>query len=244
MSKIYVVGIGPGNRENMTLRAIAAIEESNVVAGYETYIGLAADLCAGKEIISSKMKQERLRCTQAVQKAKEGNTVSVISSGDSGVYGMAGLLLETARMMEFEGAIEVVPGIPSSSMCASLLGAPLMHDYVSISLSDLMTPWGLIEKRLHMAAEGDFVICLYNPKSRSRREYIGLAGEIIQQYREKNTPVGVVKKAGREGESVLLCTLDSLAQQDIDMFTTVIIGNSQTYVSCGRMITPRGYGKE
>lgn len=241
MSKIYVVGIGPGNNENMTLRAINAINNSNVIIGYSKYIDLVEELCEGKEIISSQMRKEVERCEITVKKAEEGNTVSIISSGDSGIYGMAGLMLETISRMKSNVEIEIIPGITSACAAASILGAPIMHDFAVISLSDLMTPWEVIEKRLDLAAQGDFVICIYNPKSIKRQNYINIAEEVILKHRAKNTPVGIVRNVGRENECVNICTLENMSNHEIDMFSTVIIGNSQSYREMDKIITPRGY---
>lgn len=241
MGKIYVVGIGPGNRDNMTLRAIQAIEESSIIIGYSKYIELIKNDCIGKELISSPMKKEVERCELTVKKAEEGNTVAIISSGDSGIYGMAGIMLQTVSKMKSDVEIEVIPGITSASVSAALLGAPLMHDFAVISLSDLMTSWELIEKRISLASQGDFVICIYNPKSKKRQHYIRKAEEIIRKHRKENTPVGIVQNAGRENQCVTICTLSNLSSQEIDMFSTVIIGNSQSYEDMGKLITPRGY---
>lgn len=244
MSKIYVVGIGSGNRENMTLKAINVIEQSDVIVGYSKYIELIEKEFPEKKMIMSSMKEEVKRCELIIHMAEEKDCVlSLISSGDSGIYGMASVLLETASKQKSDVEIEVVAGITSAIFSAALLGAPIAHDLAVISLSDLLTPWGLIEKRIEMAAKGDFVICFYNPKSKKRKEYINLATDILLQHKKKHTPVGIVKNAGREGESVCICLLENLKKQSdmIDMFSTVIVGNSQSYVEGKKMITPRGY---
>ncbi|MCX7843474.1 MAG: precorrin-3B C(17)-methyltransferase [Clostridia bacterium] len=241
MSKIFVVGIGPGNLEDMTLRAKKAIEASDVVIGYSAYIDLIRDYFPGKEMLSSGMTREVERCRQVLEKALEGKTVALISSGDSGIYGMAGVMLEVMHAEGKDIPVEIIPGITAASSAASILGAPLVHDFAAISLSDLLTPLELIYKRVEYAALADFVICLYNPKSKSRSEYIGAAREIIMKYRPVTTPVGIVRNAGREGESLVIATLLEMLEHEIDMFTVVIIGNTQTYVKNGRMITPRGY---
>jgi precorrin-3B C17-methyltransferase len=241
MSKIYVIGIGPGSIDEMTLRAKNAIENSDVIIGYSTYIELIQEFFPEKNFIASGMTREVERCNIVLEKAKEGLNVALISSGDSGIYGMAGIMLEVAGLCEKDIDIEIIPGITSAVTAAAILGAPLTHDFAVISLSDLLTPWDLICRRLECAAAGDFVICLYNPKSKNRSEYIGIAQEIILRYRNKNTPVGIVKNAGRKAESKVVTTLECMSDNDIDMFTVVIIGNSATYVENGKIITPRGY---
>lgn len=239
--KLTVVGIGPGSLDLLTLRAKKAIRESQVIAGYKTYIKLLGNLSKGKELISTGMTQEIERARQAIDKAKEGYRVCLVSSGDPGVYGMAGLVLELLK--EDEGIeIEVVPGVLASSGCAAILGAPLMHDFAVISLSDLLTDLKLIEKRIIAAAKADFVIALYNPKSKKRVGPFERACDILKRYRKPQTPVGIVRDCERPGQKVRIIRLKDLPQcQDIDMTTTVIIGNSQTYVKGKYMITPRGY---
>ena len=241
MSKIYVIGLGPGNSEDMTPRAKKAIEIADEVIGYSTYIELIEKFFPGKKFVSSGMTREIERCELVLEKAQEGKTVALISSGDSGIYGMAGIMLEVANKSGRDGAIEIIPGITSASAAGAVLGAPLMHDFAVISLSDLLTPLDLIYKRIECAAQGDFVICIYNPKSKKRSDYIERARNIILQYRNASTPVGIVRNAGRENEGYDIATLGDMLNFEIDMFTTVIIGNSQTYVENGRIITPRGY---
>ncbi len=241
MKKIYVVGIGPGGIDYMTPQAKAAIEESDVVVGYTVYVELVKDLCQGKIVESTAMKQEVDRCKIALNHALEGKTVAFVCSGDAGVYGMAGVMSEVA---EAEEGIEIitVAGITAACSGAAVLGAPLIHDFAVISLSDLLTPWSLITKRLSLAGHGDFVICLYNPKSKKRRDYIDQAADIISESRPWDTPCGYVKNIGREGEVGTICTLKDLKDNnDIDMFTTVFIGNSATRIINGKMVTPRGY---
>lgn len=241
MGQIFVLGIGPGTKENMTFRAAEALKKSDVVIGYSKYIELVQDFLQGKEIISSSMRQEQERCRRTIELAEEGHFVSLISSGDSGIYGMAGILLQTAYEKKSDISIEIIPGVTSASAAAALLGAPLMHDFAVISLSDLLTPWEKIEKRIELSAQGDFVICIYNPKSKKRVDYIERAGELILKYRSSDTPVGIVRNAGRPGECVTICSLEKMKEQEIDMFSIVIIGNSQSYIEKGKMITPRGY---
>ena len=245
MGKITVVGIGPGNLSDMTERAKSAIAEAEVVVGYHTYILLIKPLLAGKEVVGTGMMQEIERCRVAVAMADTKNVV-VVSSGDAGVYGMAGLVLEMLLNLpkEQRPAFDVVAGVSAVNAAASILGAPLMHDFAVISLSDLMTPWELIIKRVELAAQADFVIALYNPKSHKRVENIVEVQKIILKYRNKNTPVGIVTSASREEESKIISTLDKFTNEEINMSSMVIIGNSQTYVKENYMITPRGYNLE
>lgn len=239
--KIYVVGIGPGNIEYMTPQARQAIEDSDVVVGYTLYVDLVRDLCDGKTVRATSMKQEVERCNIALDYAVRGKKVAFVCSGDAGVYGMAGVMSEVARDRP-DVEIITIPGITAACSGAAVLGAPLIHDFSVISLSDLLTPWETIEKRLRLAAEADFVICLYNPKSKKRRDYIDKAAEIISGSRSWETPCGYVKNIGREGEAGIICSLSDLRENDdIDMFTTVFVGNSSTKVINGRLVTPRGY---
>ena len=247
MAKITVIGIGPGSLMDMTPRARKAIEDAQVVAGYHTYIKLVESLLDGKEVIGTGMMQEIDRCRMAVDKAAAGQETVVVSSGDAGVYGMAGLVLELVLQRpegerpEFGGTIA---GISAVNAAASVLGAPLMHDFAVISLSNLLTPWELIKKRVDMAGQGDFVIALYNPKSKKRVQNIEEVREILLKYRAPSTPVGIVTAATRHDEKKVLSTLDAFTKEDINMFSLVVIGNSQTYVKEGYMITPRGYGNK
>ena len=244
MGKITVVGIGPGSLEDMTPRAKRAIEEAAVVAGYTTYIKLIKDLIGEREVIGTGMMQEIDRCRMAVETAAKGRDTVVVSSGDSGVYGMAGLVLELLLQREASARPEfgsVIAGISAVNAAASILGAPLMHDFAVISLSDLLTPWELIKKRAKAAAEADFVVALYNPKSKKRVQNIEEIREIFLACRTADTPVGIVNHAAREAESKTISTLENFTKETIDMFSLVIIGNSRTYVKEGYMITPRGY---
>lgn len=236
MGKLYVIGIGPGSIENMTLRAKEAIAESTAIVGYTKYVDLIKPLIKDKEIFSTGMKGEEDRCREALKLSKD-NIVSIISTGDSGIYGMAGLILELRNDEE----VEIIPGITAASSAASVIGAPIMHDNCNISLSDLMTPYELIKKRVELAAEGDFVISLYNPKSKGRPHYLRESIDTIKKYRAGKTPVAVVKHALREGQEVQLFTLDSFDDSMVDMMCIVVIGNSQSYVKAGKFITPRGY---
>ena len=236
--KIYVVGIGPGKKENMTFRAYEAMENSDIIVGYKTYVDLVKEYYPGKEMKSSAMTKEVDRCTEVLELARQGKTVSLISSGDAGVYGMAGIMLEIAdENME----VEVIPGITATNAAAAIAGAPIMHDYATISLSDLLTDWELIKKRLELAAQGDFVVSIYNPKSRGRVTQIEEAREIMMKYKPRSTPVAIVRNAGREDERYILTTLEKMLDHEIDMLTIVLIGNSNTFVKNGKIITPRGY---
>lgn len=241
--KIYVIGIGPGNREQMSLMSLKAIEESEVIVGYKTYINIIEDLIGEKEIINSGMKKEIERCEITIDEAEKGKIVSIVSSGDPGVYGMAGVILELVNKRNSDVEVEIVPGITAANAAAASLGAPLMHDYAVISLSDLLTDWEVIKKRIDCASAGDFIITLYNPKSKSRVTQIEEAREIIMKYREPSTTVGIVRNAKREGEKVEITDLEKMLEHHIDMFTMVIIGNSNTYTNNSKMITPRGYFK-
>lgn len=246
--KLLIVGFGPGSEEHMTKRAREAIEESDIVIGYKTYIDLVADVIGDKQVISTGMTEEVSRAQEAVKWAERGKTVAVISSGDAGVYGMAGLvyevLIEKGWTRESDIEVEVIPGISAIHSCAALLGAPIMHDACTISLSDHLTPWALIEKRIEAAAAADFVIALYNPKSGRRTRQIVEAQRILLRYRSPSTPVGLVKSAYRARQHIVLTDLAHMLDHDIGMLTTVIIGNSSTFVYDGLMITPRGYQRK
>ena len=237
--KIYVVGIGPGNMEDISVRAYKTLKNVDVIAGYITYIDLVKDEFKEKEFYVSGMKKEIDRCEKVLELAKEGKTVALISSGDAGIYGMAGIMIEVALGSGID--VEVIPGITSSVAGASLVGAPLMHDQAIISLSDLLTDWEVITKRRGRASEGDFVISLYNPKSKGRTEQIVEAREIMLKHKAPSTPVALLRHVGREDENYTLTNLDEMLNYEIDMFTVVIVGNSKTYVKEGKMITPRGY---
>jgi cobalt-precorrin 5A hydrolase / precorrin-3B C17-methyltransferase len=243
--RIYVVGTGPGSADYLTPRALRAINDSDVIVGYGTYLDLIHDLIQGKEIVSTGMAQEIDRCRRAIELWEEGRTVAVVSGGDPGIFAMAGLILEILKKRGntffSRDTVEIIPGISALNACAARLGAPLMHDFSAISLSDRLTPWETIAARLDAAAGADFVIVLYNPKSRGRVTHIEKARDIIIKRRSPQTPVGIVKAAMREGEEVLLSDLAHMPFEHIDMQTTVIIGNSKTVVWNDLMITPRGY---
>lgn len=239
--KIYVVGIGPGSLDHMTPYAKAAIEKSDVVVGYTVYVELVKELTRGKEVLSTPMKKEVDRCKIALDAALENKTVAFVCSGDAGVYGMAGIMIQVAKEHP-EVYIEIVPGITAACSGAALLGAPLIHDFSIISLSDLLTPWDLIMKRVKLSAEADMSIVLYNPKSKKRRDYLDKAVDTILEFRSPDTPSGYVKMIGREGEITKICKLTDLKNNyEIDMFTTVFIGNSTTEIINGKIVTPRGY---
>lgn len=246
--KIYVVGFGPGDREHITLRAAKALREAGLVVGYSTYIGLVKDLIQDKEIIETGMTEEIDRAVAVVERAARGETVALVSSGDAGIYGMAGLVYDVLRERGWlpggNPDVEVVPGITALSSVASLLGAPVMHDFCSVSLSDLLTPWEVIEGRIEAAARADFVIGLYNPKSGRRTWQIGRARDILLRHRLPGTPVGIVKSAYRPGQHVVRTDLEHMCDHEIGMLTTLILGNSQTYWLGDRMVTPRGYQKK
>ena len=238
---IYVIGIGPGCRDLMTQEAISAMEDAEVIVGYKTYIKLVEDFIKDKEVVQNGMRKEVDRCQDAIDIAKTGKKVAVISSGDAGIYGMAVLILELITKQELDIPVKVVPGVTASIGAAAVLGAPIMHDFCHISLSDLMTPWEVIEKRLRLAAEADFVICLYNPRSKGRSEHLANAFKIMGEFKDGSTPVGIVKDVGREDQEKFICTFDTMDFERVDMTTMVIIGNKSTYIHDDLMITPRGY---
>jgi precorrin-3B C17-methyltransferase len=242
---LYVVGIGPGAKDHCTPAALAAIADADLIVGYSTYIALVRHLIEGKEIVKSGMTEEIGRARAAVERARDGAKVALISSGDAGVYGMAGLVFEVLRTMNWKREdspeLRIVPGITAISSCASLLGAPLVHDFCTISLSDLLTPWPVIARRIEAAAQADFVIGLYNPASGRRTRQIVEAHDIVSRYREGSTPVGLVKSGYRTIQNVVLTDLDHFLEYEIGMLTTVLIGSSNTFTFEGYMVTPRGY---
>lgn len=233
-----VVGIGPGDPSSLTPEAQLALQQAEVVVGYKTYIDLIINLVANKEIIATGMTTEVHRAERAVEFALKGKRVAVVSSGDPGVYGMAGLILEVA---DGRVPVKVIPGVTAATAAAASLGAPLMHDFAVVSLSDLLTPWKTILSRLQAAAAGDFVIVLYNPKSQGRQQHLAVAREALLWHRHPDTPVGIVRNARRGEETTIITTLEKMLDYPVDMLTTIIIGNSQTRVENGYMITPRGY---
>ncbi|OIQ70971.1 cobalt-precorrin-3B C(17)-methyltransferase [mine drainage metagenome] len=246
--KIMLVGIGPGHYAHMTHRACEAIAEADVVVGYVTYIKLVADLLEGKEVIRKGMTEELDRAVHALDRARVGKKVALISSGDAGVYGMAGptyeVLFQAGWTPESDVEVEVIPGASAINACASLVGAPLTHDFCSISLSDLLTPWPVIARRLDAVAASDFVVALYNPKSGRRTQQIVQAQQLFLRHRRPDTPVVVVKSAYRRRQNIEFSTLGKMSECDIGMLSTVLIGNSHTFVRDGLMITPRGYANK
>ena len=239
--KLTVVGLGPGGGPDLTGRARAALEEADLIVGYTAYIELVRDAFPDKEFRATGMRREVDRCRMAVEEAAGGKTVAMVCSGDAGVYGMAGLIYEVAQ--EYPPIhIEVVPGITAACGGGALLGAPLTHDFAVVSLSDLLTPWEKIEKRLEAAAAADFVLCLYNPRSHSRKDYLQRACDILLRHKSPDTVCGYVQHIGRSGQRAVTTTLDQLRDnEEVDMFTTVFVGNEQTTLIGGKMVTPRGY---
>jgi len=238
---LYVVGTGPGSADYMTVAAISALKDSEVIIGYKTYLDLIPEFLEQKEVISSEMMKEVDRCRKALDIAEEGKTIALVCGGDPGIYAMAGLVFEMAQKAKNSCKIEILPGLAAINSCAARLGAPLMHDFAAVSLSDLLTPWPLIEKRLEAVAMADFVTAIYNPKSKKRTEQIVKAREIFLKHRSPETVVGIVTAATRENEKIVITTLADLLQSEIGMQSTVIIGNSQTYRWNDLMVTPRGY---
>jgi precorrin-3B C17-methyltransferase len=247
-----VVSLGPGFPEYINPRAQAALAEAQVVVGYQTYIDLVRPLLTTQEVVATGMKAEVKRCQLALDRARDGQRVALVSSGDAGIYGMAGLVLEICAAQGLKVGppedstavdlhLEVIPGVPALAAGAALLGAPLMHDFVAISLSDLLTPWETIVKRLELAAQGDFVIVLYNPKSKKRDWQLGAVQDLLLRHKDPGTPVGIVCRAMRQGQAVTITTLNDLTKNPVDMQTIVVVGNSQTYAYGPYMITPRGY---
>ncbi len=243
LSKLSVVGIGPGSFENMTQRAQQALADCDVIVGYTVYVELVKAHYADREFLTTPMRKEVERCSLAFERAAAGKNVAMICSGDAGVYGMSGLIYELSP--KYPGVeIEIIPGVSAAISGAAILGAPLMHDFAVISLSDLLTPWEKIEKRLLCAAEADFVLCLYNPSSMKRRDYLQRACDLVLRFAAPETVCGIAKNIGREGESTEILTLAQLRDTEVDMFSTVFIGNSQTRAIDGKMVTPRGYRHE
>ena len=246
--KIMLVGLGPGAVEHMTGRARAAIAEADTIIGYVTYVRLVADLIEGKEVIKKSMTEELDRAIEALDRARQGKKVALISSGDAGVYGMAGptfeVLFQAGWTPDSEIEVEIVPGASALNTCAALVGAPLTHDFCAISLSDLLTPWPTIARRLDAVAYADFVVALYNPKSGRRTRQIQEAQRIFLRHRDPKTPVAIVKSAFRPKQRLEFTTLEKMAEADIGMLSTVLIGNSNTFIRDGLMVTPRGYANK
>lgn len=240
MNTLYVIGIGPGAYEKMTIEAAGALKSSDVIVGYTVYVDLVREHFPGKEFLTTPMKREVERCELAFAEAAKGKTVAMICSGDAGVYGMTGLMYEIGvRYPQVE--LKLIGGLTAATSGAAVLGAPLIHDFAVVSLSDLLTPWEKIEKRVELAAAADFVICLYNPSSKKRKDYLQRACDLVLKHQSPETVCGYVKNIGREGEEGHVLTLGELRDTQVDMFTTVWIGNSQTKNIGGKMVTPRGY---
>ena len=240
MNKIYIVGMGPGSEDALTPQAKNALNMSDCIVGYNVYLDLLPDELKKKELISTPMKQEVRRCEIVYEEALKGKTVSIICSGDAGVYGMASLMYELKERYP-NTTLEVIPGITAALSGAAVLGVPVNHDFCIISLSDLLTPWEKIEKRLRAAADGDFAIVLYNPSSHKRKDYLKRACEILLETMENNRPCGYVKNIGRDGQESGVMTLSELRDFEVDMFTTVFIGNSESRIIDGALVTGRGY---
>ena len=240
--KLYVIGIGPGSTEMMSRKAFAILKEVEVIVAYKSYLKLITEIISDEqEIYQSGMGAEKERVTKAIESALNGKSTAIISSGDAGVYGMAGPVLELVDKRNLDLEVEVVPGITAANAAAAVLGAPLMHDYAVISLSDILTPWDLIVKRLKAAAEADLITVLYNPRSSRRKQQLKIARKIYLEHRDEKTPVGIVRNIERKGEKIIISDLEKLPFKKVDMLTTVVIGNSQTYVADDKIITPRGY---
>ena len=241
--KISIVGIGPGNIAEITPKARLMIDAADVIVGYKTYIELISDITSDKKILASGMRQEVQRAQIAIDEAQKNLNVAVISSGDAGIYGMAGLIIEMILNLpeNLQPKFEIAAGVSALNSAAAILGAPLMHDFAVISLSDWLTPYELIKKRVALAAEGDFVIALFNPKSKSRPNYIDDVQKILLNYRADSTPVGIVTNAGRIDERKIISTLKDFTSEEINMFTLILIGNSKTFIKSNFMVTPRGY---
>ncbi len=248
--RLSIVGLGPGETQWMCRPALEAIRDAEVVCGYKTYLELIEAIIGPRqEIVQTGMNREKDRCQKAIERALAGKRVALVCSGDPGIYALSGLVFEILKKMDITSErlrVDVIPGIPALSACAALLGAPLMHDFSVISLSDLLTPWQTIERRIESAAAADFVTVFYNPRSRKRRDHLSMALKIISRYRDGNTPVGIVTKAMRPGQKVAITTLSEISLSgpdgwNIGMQSLVIVGNSQSFISNGRIVTPRGY---
>ena len=245
MGKIIIAGIGPGSKEDITPAVLEAVQQADAIVGYKYYFQFIEPYVKPAcKCIDTGMKRERERAEQAFELAEQGKTVVVISSGDAGIYGMAPLVYEMHRERQSDIEVESLPGISAFQKAASLLGAPVGHDMCVISLSDLMTPWEVIERRIKSAAVGDFVTAVYNPKSHGRYWQLYRLQEFFLKHRSADTPVGYVRQAGREEQEIKVTTLNEFDPEDVDMFTVILIGNSQSYIADGKIITPRGYYRE
>jgi precorrin-3B C17-methyltransferase len=245
--KLYIVGVGPGSHDHMTFRAKEVIEKSDTIVGYDTYVTLVEDLIKGKDIYRYAMTQEVERAKQCIDLAQEGKTVSLVSSGDPGIYGMAGLIYETLAEAGWDPKtgleVEIIPGVSALNSCASLVGSPLMTDFAVVSMSDLLVPWEIITKRVEAAAQGDYVIVIYNPSSKKRIHQLQDTRKLLLKYRKPSTPVAIIKGAFRDSQSIVMTDLQSMEEHadKLGMISTVIIGNSSTYNFKNLMINPRGY---
>ena len=245
--KLYVVGLGPGHHDHMTFRAKQAIEESEVIIGYDTYVSLVEDIISGKEVYRYPMTQEVDRANQAIELAQSGKVVSLVSSGDPGIYGMIGLIYEILAEKDWNRQVgiyvECIPGVSSLNSCAALIGSPLMTDFAVVSMSDLLVPWDIITKRVEAAALGDYVTVIYNPSSKKRVHQLKDTRDIFLKFRKPSTPIAIVKGAYRDSQSIVITTLDKMLDfpDMLGMITTVIVGNSSTFNFKGMMINPRGY---
>lgn len=240
MNQVYVVGMGPGSGDQMTVQARKVLESCDLIVGYTVYVDLLKEILPDKEYLTTPMRQEVERCRMAFEEAQKGKTVAMVCSGDAGVYGMSGLMLELGTEYP-DCSVEVISGVTAALAGGAVLGAPLMHDFAVISLSDLLTPWEKIEKRIRCAAQADFAICIYNPSSKKRGDYLKRACDILLEEMDGGCVCGIVSQIGREGEHFEVMTLTELREKQVDMFTTVFIGNSQTKEINGKMVTPRGY---
>jgi len=245
--KLYIVGVGPGSHDHMTFRAKEVIEESDTIVGYDTYVSLVDDLIKGKDVYRYAMTQEVERAKQCIDLAQEGKIVSLVSSGDPGIYGMAGLIYETLAEAGWDPKtgleVEVIPGVSALNSCASLVGSPLMTDFAVVSMSDLLVPWEIITKRVEAAAQGDYVIVIYNPSSKKRIHQLQDTRKLLLKYRKPSTPVAIIKGAFRDSQTIVMTDLENMEEHadKLGMISTVIIGNSSTYNFKNLMINPRGY---
>lgn len=245
--KLYIVGVGPGSHDHMTFRAKEVIEESDTIVGYDTYVTLVEDLIKGKDVYRYAMTQEVERAKQCIDLAQEGKIVSLVSSGDPGIYGMAGLIYETLAEAGWDPKtglqVEIIPGVSALNSCASLVGSPLMTDFAVVSMSDLLVPWEIITKRVEAAAQGDYVIVIYNPSSKKRIHQLQDTRKLLLKYRKPGTPVAIIKGAFRESQTIVMTDLENMEEHadKLGMISTVIIGNSSTYNFKNLMINPRGY---
>ncbi len=245
--KLYIVGVGPGSHDHMTFRAKEVIEKSDTIVGYDTYVTLVEDLIKGKDVYRYAMTQEVERAKQCIDLAQEGKVVSLVSSGDPGIYGMAGLIYETLAEAGWDPKtgleVEIIPGVSALNSCASLVGSPLMTDFAVVSMSDLLVPWEVITKRVEAAAQGDYVIVIYNPSSKKRIHQLQDTRKLLLKYRKPSTPVAIIKGAFRDSQSIVMTDLQNMEEHadKLGMISTVIIGNSSTYNFKNLMINPRGY---